>query len=455
MIDTASEHAYRTIRHDVIQGRLAPRTKLRLEHLRETYGASVSTIRETLNRLTGEGLVISEGQKGFAVTPVSQQEFENLAELRELLETHALRRAFENGDLAWEGRVVGAHHMLSVTERQMQNGEAQNSTLWKHCDKEFHHALMSDCGSKELLDAHSAVFDRYLRYQIIAVIFRGQPAADEHLALRDAALERDADHACAVLSKHISACVKSTASSNKLESSYPNASDRSDPVEETVSGMIWRRVRSDILNGTLAPMQKLRLDGLRTRYGASVSTLREVLNRLATEDLVIAEGQRGFEVAPISPANLRELAELRLLIEGQALKDSFTRGDVEWEARVMAAYHRLARMEERISGGDKSAMQDWKRFDWEFHQALISACGSQVLRQFHGANFDKYLRYQMIALSFRGDVASREHHDLLDAAMARDAGAARAVLARHLMGGVNHALASGTIGEGCVSRTAN
>ncbi|MBQ2263699.1 MAG: FCD domain-containing protein [Loktanella sp.] len=219
--------------------------------------------------------------------------------------------------------------------------------------------------------------------------------------------------------------------------------------------MIWRRVRSDILNGTLAPMQKLRLDGLRTRYGASVSTLREVLNRLATEDLVIAEGQRGFEVAPISPANLRELAELRLLIEGQALKDSFTRGDVEWEARVMAAYHRLARMEERISGGDKSAMQDWKRFDWEFHQALISACGSQVLRQFHGANFDKYLRYQMIALSFRGDVASREHHDLLDAAMARDAGAARAVLARHLMGGVNHALASGTIGEGCVSRTAN
>lgn len=157
------------------------------------------------------------------------------------------------------------------------------------------------------------------------------------------------------------------------------------------------------------------------------------------------------QVAPISPANLRELAELRLLIEGQALEDSFARGDVEWEAHVLAAYHRLARSEERMRQGDRSVVPDWKRFDWEFHQALISACGSRVLRQFHGANFDKYLRYQMIALSFRGDVASDEHHSLLDAAMARDADAARAILQQHLMGGVEHALASGTIGEGCVS----
>lgn len=451
MIDTASEHSYRTIRQDIIQGRLAPRAKLRLENLREAYGASVSTLREILNRLTGEGLVISEGQKGFAVTPVSQQEFENLAELRELLETHALRQSFQNGSLEWEGRVVGAHHMLSVIERQMQSGETDNAVIWKHLDKGFHTALIGDCSSTELLTAHSAVFDRYLRYQIIAVIYRGQPAAEEHLALRDAALSRDADHACTILGKHISASVESTAVSNKLEAGYPEQVDHSEPVEETVSGSVWRRVRRDILNGTLAPMQKLKLDGLRERYGSSVSTLREVLNRLATEDLVVAEGQRGFEVAPISPVNLRELAELRLLIEGQALEDSFSRGDVEWEAKVMAAYHRLARMEERIRGGDKTVLLDWKRFDWEFHQALISACGSRVLRQFHGANFDKYLRYQMIALSFRGDVASDEHHALLETAMARDAHAARAILAKHLIGGVNHALASGTIGDGCVS----
>jgi DNA-binding GntR family transcriptional regulator len=454
MIDTASEHTYRAIRQDIIHGKLVPRVRLRLDSLRETYGASVSTLREILNRLTGEGLVAAEGQKGFSVTPVSQHEFENLAELRELFEAHAIRRAFQNGDLEWEGRVVGAHHMLGVIEQRMQNGAAQDATLWKHHDKQFHHALISACGSQELLSAHSAVFDRYLRYQIIAVIFRGAAASKEHLALRDAALARDADLACRVLHQHIAACVAHTAEVGTLESGGPDTTDDQLATEETVAGSIWRNVRRDILNGTLAPMQKLKLDGLRDRYNASVSTLREVLSRLATEGLVLAEGQRGFEVAPISPANLRELAELRLLIEGQALRDSFARGDVEWEAHVMAAYHRLVRMEERMRQGDSSVVPDWKRFDWEFHQALISACGSRVLRQFHGANFDKYLRYQMIALSFRGDVASNEHRALLDAAMSRDADAARAILKRHLLGGVDHALSSGTIGEGCVSTVA-
>lgn len=451
MIDTASEHTYRAIRQDIIHGKLAPRARLRLDSLRATYGSSVSTLREILNRLTGEGLVVAEGQKGFSVTPVSQQEFENLAELRELFETHAMRRAFEAGDLEWEGHVVGTHHMLGVIEQRMQRGETQDATLWKQYDKGFHRALISACGSEELLSAHSAVFDRYLRYQIIAVIFRGNPAAVEHSALRDAALARTADLACDVLHQHISACVAHTAKGGELESAAQDSTVNHDAAEETVAGSIWRSVRRDILNGTLAPMQKLKLDGLRGRYHASVSTLREVLSRLATEGLVLAEGQRGFEVAPISPANLRELAELRLLIEGQALEDSFARGDVEWEANVMAAYHRLARTEERMRKGDSSVVLDWKRFDWEFHQALISACGSRVLRHFHGANFDKYLRYQMIALSFRGDVASDEHRALLDAAMSRDAEAARVILQQHLMGGVAHALESGTIGNGCVS----
>ena len=80
--------------------------------------------------------------------------------------------------------MVGAHHMHGVIEQRMSHGVAQDATLWKQHDKGFHHALISACGSKELLNAHSAVFDRYLRYQIIAVIFPGAPAAAEHFALR-------------------------------------------------------------------------------------------------------------------------------------------------------------------------------------------------------------------------------------------------------------------------------
>ncbi len=208
----------------------------------------------------------------------------------------------------------------------------------------------------------------------------------------------------------------------------------------------YHRIRSDIIFGRLAPGQRLRLDRLKQAYGASVSTLREILNRLSSEGLVLAEGQRGFEVAPVSAENLKEIAALRLLLESHALEQSIAAGDMEWEGRIVSAHHKLASMEARMKTGDMSQTETWKRYDWEFHQALISACGSAVLMDTHAGVFDKYLRYQMIALSYRGDIAAKEHRTLLESALARDAATAREVLERHVNGGVEHALAKGSIG---------
>ncbi|WP_245243336.1 GntR family transcriptional regulator [Pararhodobacter sp. SW119] len=444
MLDTSIEAIYSAIRRDIIRGALPPRSRLRLESLRESYGVSVSMLREILNRLAGEDLVVSEGKRGFGVAPITQEEFRDLAALRELLEGHALRAAFVRGDLDWEGRVVGAWHKLGVIERAMLAGEHDRAEDWKRYDKEFHHELIAACGSAELVAAHGGIFDRYLRYQIIAMIFRGAPAVAEHRELRDRALARDTEGAIGILRRHIGACVEHTMATGALEAHPVPIPPRAE--EATVAARTWKQVRGDILMGKLPPEAKLRLEQLRGAYGASVSTLREVLNRLATEGLVIAEGQRGFEVAPVSPGNLRELAELRYLVEGQALEDSFARGDVDWEARALAAYHRLSALEERMRAGDRAAATDWKRYDWEFHQALIDACGSRVLMQLHGAVFDKYLRYQAIALSFRGEIAACEHRALLNAALARDADAAREILKAHLMGGVEHALSSGCFG---------
>ena len=75
--------------------------------------------------------------------------------------------------------------------------------------------------------------------------------------------------------------------------------------QEAVGDDGYRRIRTDIVFGRLRPGQKLRLEGLKEDYGVSVSTLREILNRLAAEGFVLAEGSRGFEVAPISAENLQ------------------------------------------------------------------------------------------------------------------------------------------------------
>ena len=207
----------------------------------------------------------------------------------------------------------------------------------------------------------------------------------------------------------------------------------------------YRRIRSDILFGRLLPGQKLKLDRMKQDYGVSVSTLREILNRLASEKLVLAEGQRGFEVTDVSVEDLKEIAALRELLETHALTQSFATGDVEWEANVVAAHHKLSLMEDRMKAGDRSQTESWKRYDWLFHQALISACGSRTLMETHGRVFDKYLRYQMLALSYRGDLAAREHRQLLECALKRDAQTACRILAAHIQGGVKHALSKGTL----------
>jgi DNA-binding GntR family transcriptional regulator len=213
----------------------------------------------------------------------------------------------------------------------------------------------------------------------------------------------------------------------------------------TVGETAYRRIRSDIIFGRLPPGRKLKLDQLKNSYGVSVSTLREILNRLSSELLVLAEGQRGFEVSPVSTENLKEVAALRQLLESHAIVQSFASGDVEWEGHVVAAHHKLFSMEERMKAGDRSETERWKRYDWQFHQALISACGSRALMETHASVFDKYLRYQMLAMSNRGDIAIREHRTLLDCALKRDADTACKVLSAHIAGGVEHTLAAGRI----------
>jgi DNA-binding GntR family transcriptional regulator len=210
-------------------------------------------------------------------------------------------------------------------------------------------------------------------------------------------------------------------------------------VTETAGEKAYRRLRSDIIVGRLAPSQKLRLEPLKSAYGISVSTLRELLNRLTSEGLVVAESARGFEVAPVSADNFKELANLRLLLESHALQRSFALGDMDWEARVVAAHHKLATMEKRTLAGDRRDLEVLKRYDCEFHQALLSACGSRTLLDAHAAVFDKYVRYLMIAVIFR-DAAVPEHQKLLECALKRDAKTAQAILATHIMDCVAYTL---------------
>jgi GntR family transcriptional regulator, carbon starvation induced regulator len=216
---------------------------------------------------------------------------------------------------------------------------------------------------------------------------------------------------------------------------------------DSIGEMTFRTIRSDIIHGVLRPGEKLTLDRLRQHYEVSVGTLREVLTRLASEAFVVAEGQKGFAVAPASEVDLRELGALRLLLEEHALALSLATGDLEWEGRVVAAHHKLAAIEKRLLAGESNRTPEWIRYDRSFHESLISACGSRSLMAMHTSVFDRFVRYHMLVGSFRGKPVADDHLALLEAALARDGKTAQRLLNAHVNKGIEHVVRSGAIGR--------
>lgn len=216
---------------------------------------------------------------------------------------------------------------------------------------------------------------------------------------------------------------------------------------ETIGDVTYRRLRADIVHGQLKPGEKLRLEYLKEKYALSITTLRELLSKLTAEELVTAEGQRGFEVAKISRAGLTDIANLRILLETNALRQSILLGDLDWEGNVISAHHKLAAVEKDIVGGNESIVHHWVRRDWEFHQAIIQSCNAPSLMKIHSSVFDRFIRYHMLVLSFRGEPAADEHVQLRDLVIKRETEDAVELLTAHIHAGVEHILSTGLIPE--------
>lgn len=211
-MDTLTESAnaksennlYEQIRNALIFGEYEPGQKLKIDELKRQFSAGQNAIREALVRLSVEGLVLAEDQKGFRIPPAGLVELEDLSYMRSVLEREAVGLSIERGDLEWEGRVAAAMRKLNQTELALLDDNAQIEN-WTYYDLEFHLALMSGCGSPTLLRTYK---DLYLKYRQFIVRelkthgFRGRKIIDEHLAIGDAALRRDKDACLSQLKDH-------------------------------------------------------------------------------------------------------------------------------------------------------------------------------------------------------------------------------------------------------------
>ena len=88
----------------------------------------------------------------------------------------------------------------------------------------------------------------------------------------------------------------------------------------TLASSVYDEMRNDILSGELPPGEKLRVEYMRTRYGVGASPIREALNRLSVDGVVLRVDQKGFRVAEVSVAELDELIKTRCWLEETALR---------------------------------------------------------------------------------------------------------------------------------------
>jgi len=202
---TLIEFAYKSLRKDIISGELPPGSKLRIEHLRAKYEIGASTLREALTLLVADALVISEGQRGFKVAPISFEDLKDVTRMRKMMETMALMEAIEHGDDHWEGAIVSAFHRLSRIEERLHDDFKHLAEDWEDRNNEFHKALIAACPSRWTLHFREILYhqsERYRRFSLTSGSFSRDVHA-EHKALMDATLARNAPLAGKLLEDHM------------------------------------------------------------------------------------------------------------------------------------------------------------------------------------------------------------------------------------------------------------
>ncbi|PCJ47017.1 MAG: GntR family transcriptional regulator [Gammaproteobacteria bacterium] len=191
------------------------------------------------------------------------------------------------------------------------------------------------------------------------------------------------------------------------------------PPSKTLADQVYRQIRDDIVHGDLPPGSKLKIEPLRTRYQIGASPLREALSRLYSDGFVSSKGQQGFKVMEMTRDDLEDVTNLRILIENKALSQSIINGDDHWESGVVAAFHRLTKIETTPGEKDIHELEDRNN---SFHNALLAASSSIRLHQFYTTLYDQHKRYRNLArgvMPYKRNI-HEEHTTIYNATLEKD-----------------------------------
>jgi len=204
----------------------------------------------------------------------------------------------------------------------------------------------------------------------------------------------------------------------------------------------YLRLREDLLTCRIKPGQKLIIADITTRLDINLGAVREALSRLTSEGLVTSKSQKGFRAAPMSLADLLDLTDTRIKIENLCLESAILAGDLEWETRIVASYHRLARTSEFEKEGSDIVSEVWAAAHSDFHTALVAACRSDWLLKLRALLYAQSERYRRFSIPLRVSdqdflekhrtMRDKDHKILMEATLSRDVSDAKKTMSAHL-----------------------
>ena len=196
---TLSEQVLDQLREDILSGELVAGEVLGEVALAESFGVSRGPIREALSRLASEGLVTMVPRRGAEVTRLTRQEFLDAYQVREALETLAIRLAVPRFDGG------GIERLRALHEEMIEHAERDELQGFFEANRAFHGLLVSTSGNRKLQDLYRLLLGQMGRYLARSLALRGtiEKSITEHAAILAAIEAGDADLAVKLLAEHI------------------------------------------------------------------------------------------------------------------------------------------------------------------------------------------------------------------------------------------------------------
>lgn len=196
---TLWQQVHERLREDILAGELEPAHVLTETALAESFGVSRGPVREALGRLAAEGLVTITPRRGAIIAGLSPEEFVEAYQVREALETLAIRLAVPRLDGATRGRLRELHEEMVECARR---GEV---TAFFEANAAFHLIFSRASGNRKLQEMYQSLMNQMARYLARSLALRGtlEKSITEHAAILEAVDAGDANRAARLLADHI------------------------------------------------------------------------------------------------------------------------------------------------------------------------------------------------------------------------------------------------------------